>query len=343
MASLRFTQQKRIHLGNSPVMAVVLRSAATFLLASTMLCSVVASSLAQNYPSKTITIVVGFAPGGLMDSVSRVIGAELSSRLGQQVIVENRPGANGNIAHRRVATAAPDGYSILGATTTFAGNESIYANRGYTASQFETVAIVASSPELLSTHPDNAKTLDEYLKDAKKDSAQFGTAGTGSTSHISIQYFFDKIAQVPTTHVPFLGGAPAVNAALGNQIKLVASPPASGAGGLVKSGRLRGLAIASEKRFPLLPDVPTFAEIGYPNFISSVWGGFFVPANTPKDITLLLNSKINEILRDPAVISKLETLGFVPIQLDQPSSEKMFRSEIAKWRGMVEAIGLKVE
>ncbi len=303
----------------------------------------VSHSNAQAYPTKPITIIVGFAPGGLMDTVSRLFGERLSAKLGQPVIVENRGGANGNIAHRRVASAEPDGYTILGATPTLAVNETIYARRGYTADQFTAVAIVAASPEMISTHPSNSKTLKEMLETVRSSSAQFGTAGTGSMSHIAMQYFFQKLANVPTTHIPFQGGAPAVGAALGNQIPLVAAPPASGAAASVKSGGLRALAVASDKRLSILPDVPTFAELGYPNFTSLVWAGFFVPANTPKGVIETLSRSISEILQDRTIVDKLEQIGFEPMFLDQQASDRLFRSDISKWKDMIEAIGLSVQ
>jgi tripartite-type tricarboxylate transporter receptor subunit TctC len=303
----------------------------------------VSHSNAQTYPTKPITIVVGFAPGGLMDTVSRLFSERLSAKLGQPVIVENRGGANGNIAHRRVASAEPDGYTILGATPTLAVNETIYARRGYTADQFKAIAIVAASPEMISTHPSNSKTLKDMLETVRSSSAQFGTAGTGSMSHIAMQYFFEKLANVPTTHIPFQGGAPAVGAALGNQIPLVAAPPASGAAASVRSGGLRALAVASDKRLSILPDVPTFAELGYPNFTSLVWAGFFVPANTPKGVIETLSKSIAEILQERTIVEKLEQIGFEPMFLDQQASDRLFRSDISKWKDMIEAIGLKVE
>jgi tripartite-type tricarboxylate transporter receptor subunit TctC len=295
------------------------------------------------YPSKPITIMVGFAPGGLIDVIARLVGQKLSLKLGQPVIIENRSGAAGNLAHRRIAAADPDGYTILGATTSLPINETVFPKRGYTADEFTAVSISASSPEMISTHPSGPKTLKEFVDNARTTSAQFGTAGAGSASYIVTQYFFKNMAKIQSTHIPFQGGAPAVTAALGNQIPLVATPPAAGAAQPVLSGALRGLAVASEKRMKLLPDVPTYSESGYPGFTASAWTGFFVPAKTPSDIVLKLNAAILEILKDPEVIGKLEQLGFEPLYLDQPQSEAMFRAEIAKWRTMVEAIDLKVE
>ncbi|MDB5599055.1 MAG: hypothetical protein JWN71_1099 [Xanthobacteraceae bacterium] len=298
---------------------------------------------AQAYPSKPITIMVGFAPGGLIDVIARLVGQKLSVKFGQPVIIENRSGAAGNLAHRRIAAADPDGYTILGATTSLPINETVFPKRGYTADEFTAVSISASSPEMISAHPSGPKTLKEFVDNARGTSAQFGTAGAGSASYIVTQYFFKKLANIQSTHIPFQGGAPAVTAALGNQIPLVATPPAAGAAQPVLSGALRGLAVASEKRMKLLPDVPTYAESGYPGFTASAWTGFFVPAKTPPEITTKLNAAILEILKEPDTIAKLEQLGFEPLYLDQPQSEAMFRAEIAKWRTMVEAIDFKVE
>ena len=320
-----------------------LKALAATVAAGAMLAGSMTTSWAQAYPSKPITIIVGFAPGGLIDVIARLVGQRLQDKLGQPVVVENRAGAAGNIAHRRVATADPDGYTILGATTSLAINETVYPKRGYVADDFLAVSIAATSPELISTHPSGPKTLKEFIDNSRSTSAQFGTAGAGSASFITTEYFFKVLAKIPTTHIPFNGGAPAVTAAMGNQIPLVATPPAAGAAAPIKAGNLRGLAIASEKRMALLPDVPTYAEQGYPGFTASAWTGFFLPAKTPKDIAVKLNTAIKEILAEPAIVAKLSEIGFEPIYLDQAQSEEMYRAEIKKWRTMIEAIGLKVE
>jgi tripartite-type tricarboxylate transporter receptor subunit TctC len=312
-------------------------------LAITMSLSAVTTTRADTYPSKTITIVVGFAPGGLIDVIARLVGQKLQGKLGQTVIVENRAGAAGNLAHRRVATAEPDGYTILGATTSLPINETLYPKRGYTADDFKAISIAATSPEMISAPPSGAKTLKEFIDNSRSSTAQFGTAGAGSASYIVTQYFFERVVKLPTTHVPFQGGAPAVTAAMGNQIPLVATPPAAGAAAPVKAGALRGLAIASDKRMAILPDVPTYGESGYPGFVASAWTGFFLPAKTPDEIADKLNVAINEILKDPDVTARLDQLGFEPLSVDQKSAETMFRMDIDKWRRMVEAINLKPE
>lgn len=309
--------------------------------AALVLVSVAAQ--AQSYPSRPITIVVPFAPGGFIDVIARLVGQKVSEELGQPVIVENRPGAGGNIAHRRVAQADPDGYTILAASTSLAINESLYPQRGYTADDFKTLSIAATTPELIAAPASGAKSLKEFIEQSKNSSAQFGTAGAGSASYIVAQYFFTKVAKIPATHIPFQGGAPTINAAMGAQIPLVAVAMAGGVVQPIKDGRLRGLAVASEKRNPLVPDVPTYIESGYPGFTADAWAGFFVPAKTPQDIARKLNTAINHALANPDVHAKLEPLGFSLIQEDLPTADKRFHLAIGDWRTRVDAIGLKIQ
>jgi tripartite-type tricarboxylate transporter receptor subunit TctC len=319
------------------------RKPVSLLLAAVLFCAISTAGRAETYPSRTITIVVGFAPGGLIDVVARLVGQKLQEKLGQTVIVENRPGAAGNIAHRRVANAEPDGYMILAATTSLAINETLYPKRGYTADQFKALSISARSPEMITAPAAGAKSLKEYLDNARVNGAQFGTAGAGSASYIVTQYFMDKLAKVKATHIPYQGGAPAIAAALGNQIPLVAAPPAAGLVPPIKAGSLRGLALASDKRLAILPDVPTYQELGYSGLIASAWTGFFVPAKTPDDIAQKLNGAINDILREPEIVERLQQIGFEPLTQDLAQTNAMFREEIANWRTMVDAIQLKVE
>jgi tripartite-type tricarboxylate transporter receptor subunit TctC len=299
------------------------------------------SALAQQYPSKTITIVVGFAPGGFIDTISRLVGQKLSERLGQPVVVENRAGAGGNLAHRIVAAAVPDGHTILAATTSIAINESLYKNRGYSAGDFVTLAISASTAEIIVSHPDGPKTLKEMLEAAKTKPVNYGTAGAGSASYIVTEYFFQKLAKVPAQHVPFQGGGPLVNAALAHHIDLAAAAMAGGFVPHVQAGTLRGLAIARDQRMAVVADVPTYAEAGYPLSASS-WAGFFAPAKTPPEVVAKLNAAMNDIMKEPDVLAKLVPIGFEPINGSPAQADAMFRSEIEKWRQMVEGIGLQI-
>lgn len=299
------------------------------------------SAHAQPFPSKTVTIVVGFAPGGFIDTIARLVGQKLSERLGQPVVVENRAGAGGNLAHRIVTAAAPDGHTILAATTSIAINESLYKNRGYSAGDFTTLAISASTAEIIVSHPDGPRTLKEMLEGAKAKPVNYGTAGAGSASYIVTEYFFQKLAKVPAQHVPFQGGGPLVNAALAHHVDLAAAAMAGGFVPHVQAGTLRGLAIAREQRMPVVPNVPTYAEAGYPLSASS-WAGFWAPAKTPHDIVAKLNAAMNDIMKEPDVLAKLVPIGFEPIYGSPEQADAMFRSEIEKWRQMVEGIGLQI-
>ena len=228
---------------------------------------------AQTYPSGKITLIVAFAAGGVADTLARMVGQGLSERLHQNVVVENRGGAGGNIAAAAVAHASADGYTVLATTTALAINETLREAKQFSAADFKTVAIVASSPEALVTSPSNpANNLADFVKAAKGKTINFGSAGVGSGSHIEAEYFFKKIAKIEATHVPFQGGAPAINATLGNQIDLLATTLGGGAAAQIASGKLKGLGVASEKRASVTPDVPTFAEFWLSQLLCRVLG-----------------------------------------------------------------------
>jgi tripartite-type tricarboxylate transporter receptor subunit TctC len=299
---------------------------------------------AQQYPTKTITIIVGFLPGGLADVLARVIGQRLGERLGQTVVIENRAGAGGNIAHRLVAGAQPDGHTLLMATTSLAINEALYKTKGYSASDFATVLIAASTPEILTTNPNRREsTLKDFVELSKTQPVNFGTAGAGSASSVVMDYLFKVLAKVPAVHVPFQGATGAFNALAGNHIDLAASATAGGVVELINNKTLRGVAIAAEKRLSSLPDTPTYIEAGYPGFIASAWAGFFAPARTPPAVLEKLNAVINEIVREPAIADKIRSIGPEPMQATQPETERLFKSEVEKWSNMVRTLGMSVE
>jgi tripartite-type tricarboxylate transporter receptor subunit TctC len=298
---------------------------------------------AEDYPSRDITFIVAFAPGGIADTLARFVAKGLGDRLGRTVVVENRGGAGGNIAAAAVARAAPDGYTLLVTTTAVAINETLRPNRGYSANDLKAVAMIGSSPEALATGPSNpAANLAEFLKNNKGKNITFGSAGVGSGSHIAAEYFFKFLAKVNATHVPFQGGAPAITATIGNQIDLLATTLGGGAAAQITSGKLKGLGVASVKRAAVTPNVPTYAEAGYPNFEAASWVGVFAPAGTSPDITAKLNATIEQVVKDPALQAKLTSIGFDPIEGNQAQAESYFRSEVAKWGKMVKALGLSI-
>ena len=299
---------------------------------------------AQTYPSRDITFLVAFAPGGVADTVARLLAQGLGARFGRTVVVENRGGAGGNIAAAAVARAAPDGYTVLVTTTALAINETLRKNNGFSTGELKTIAIVASSPEAMVTSASNpAANLADFIKAAKGKTITYGTAGVGSGSHIAAEYFFKEIAKVQATHVPFQGGAPALNAIMGNQIDLMETTLGGGAAAQITAGKIKGLGVASAKRAAVTPNVPTYAEAGYPNFAASSWVGVFVPAGTSAEIVGKLNATVDDVMKDPALRQRLTAIGFDPIEGTQTQAESYFRAEVSKWGKMVKTLGLSID
>ena len=300
-------------------------------------------AVAQTYPERDVTFVVAFAPGGVADTVARLVGQGLGAKLGRTVVIENRGGAGGNIAAAAVARANPDGYTLLVTTTALAINETLRKNKGFEATDFKAVAIVASSPESLITSAANpAQDLASFLKAAKGKSINFGSAGVGSGSHIAAEYFFKNIAKVEAVHVPFQGGAPAMNATIGNQIDMLATTLGGGAAAQIGAGKVKGLGVASAKRAGVVPNVPTFAEAGFAKFEASSWVGIFAPAKADPAIVARLNAAVQEVMTDNALVTKLTSIGFDPIKGTQAQAESYFRSEVDSWGKMVKALNLSI-
>ena len=320
-------------------MVVVRRLKGTLLIVGLAGCVLAQPASAQTYPTQQINVVVAFAAGGIADAIGRLVGQKLNERLKQQVVIENRGGAGGNLAARAVSTAAPDGYTLLATTTALAVNETATKNRGYNTSDLRPVAIVAISPDVLAVHPSNpAKTLKEFIANGKKASFTYGSAGVGTAPHIGAEYLFKEVAKVQSVHVPFTGGAPAVTAALGNHVNALVLTLPTVTPHIVQ-GRLRGLGLASEKRVAAVKDVPTYREMGI-DVLSGSWVGFFAPAKTPDAVVLKLNTEINQIMKSPDVLAKLAQIGFEPISKTLPETEAYFKTEVANWGKMVRAAGV---
>jgi tripartite-type tricarboxylate transporter receptor subunit TctC len=300
---------------------------------------------AQTYPSaKPITLVVAFAPGGIADTLARLIGQGLGERLHQTVVVENRGGAGGNIAAAYVARTGADGYTLLATTTALAINETLFADKQFSASDFKTIAIAASSPEALVTSPSNpANNLAEFVKANSDKTVNLAIPGVGTGSEIEAEYFFKFLAKTPVQPIPFQGGAPAINATIGNQVDLMATTLGGGAAAQIAAGKLKGLGIAANKRAAVTPNVPTYAEQGFTGFTAASWVGFFAPARTDPQILATLNAAINDIVKTPDVATKLAAMGFDPIAGTQTAADAMFAAEIKKWGDMVKALGLSIK
>ena len=299
---------------------------------------------AQTYPASKITIVVAFAPGGVADTLARLIGQGLGDRLHQPVVVENRGGAGGNIAASYVARAEPDGYTLLATTTAIAVNETLFANKDFSANDFKTVSLAASSPEALVTGASNpAGNLVDFFKATNGRTINLAIPGVGTGSDIEAEYFLKFLAHVPAQVIPFQGGAPAINATIGNQVDLMATTLGGGAAAQISGGKLKGLGIAADHRAAVTPQVPTYAEQGFPGFTAASWVGFFVPAKTDQRIVVALNETINAIVQTPDVKKKLDDMGFDPLVGSPEQANTMFHAEVEKWGKMVSALGLSIK
>ena len=297
----------------------------------------------ETWPSKRIALVVGFAAGGYADSVARVIGNKLGERLKQSVIVQNMEGAGGNTAARSVSVAPADGYTILVTTTGLAINETLYKNKGFSVDALAPIAIPVSAPESLVSNPKSGiKSFADLIAAAKDGKAYMGTPGIGSGSHIAAEYFFKNVAKIVVKHSPFQGGSPALHGLLSGDINILASTATAATIPPVASGELVGLAVASTKRDPAIPNVPTYAELGYPDFLASSWAGFFAPAGTPEPVLDRLNTEINEVMKDPEVREKMDQLGLLIEQRSRPQTADLFKAEIGRWATMVKATGLQM-
>ena len=242
------------------------------------------------------------------------------------------------------ARSAPDGATLLATTTAIAINETLFANKDYSASDLKTIAIAASSPEALVTGPDNpAASLTELMKSAGGKTINFAVPGVGTGSHIEAEYFFKFLAKVPAQQIPFQGGAPAISATIGNQVDLMATTLGGGAAAQIAGGKLKGLAVAADKRAAVAPNVPTYAELGFPGFTAASWVGFFAPAKTDPQILAALNATINDIVQTPDVRKKLSDMGFDPITRSPAQADAMFGAEVKKWGDMVNALGLTIK
>ena len=296
---------------------------------------------AQTYPVGKITIVVAFAPGGFADTMARLVAQDLGERLRQTVLVENRAGGGGNIAASLVAHAAADGYTLLATTTALAINETLTANKQFAANDLKAVAIVTSSPEALLTSPSKpGDSLSAFIKGMNGEVINFATAGVGTGSHIAAEYLFKILAKVPAQHIPYQGGAPAVTAAIGNQVDLLAATLSGEVAAQINSGKLKGLGIAAAKRAAVVPNVPTYTEQGFPNFAAASWVGFFAPAKTDPRILDHLNLAINQVMGSQESRTRLASFGLDPMIGSQVEAGKMFNDEIGKWGDMVKALKL---
>lgn len=294
---------------------------------------------AQTYPAQNVSVMVAFPAGGLADIIGRIVATKMTDRLKTSFIVENRGGAGGNIAAKAVAGAEADGHTLLVTTSALAVNATASKNKGFETNDLRPVAIVAFSPDVIAVHPSNpGKDLKQFIANAKDKSFTYGSAGVGTGPYIGAEYFFKEVAKVNYVQVPFQGGAPAITALLGNHVDAIVLtlPPVTPQ---IKSGALRGLGVASEKRNPAIQDVPTYTEMGFPNVFVGSWVGVFAPAKTPDAVVAKLNTEINAVMKDPDSLEKLAKAGFDPVVLNVAEVNKYFKDDVDRWGTMVKAIG----
>ncbi len=298
------------------------------------------------FPNKPIRLIVPFTPGGVTDTSGRLIAEQLGKRLGQQIVVDNKPGASGNIGTALVKTAAPDGYTLmLGFDGTLVINPHVFANIPFdTAKDFAPIGKIGNATLILVAHPDvPAKTLQEViaLSKSKAGGFSYGTSGTGGTPHIAGELLKSR-TNANLVHIPYKGGGQAMSDVLGGTIPLVYTAVA-GAQGHVKGGKLRAIAVSSAQRSSALPDVPTFSESGVPDFVADSWVGLLAPAKTPPAVLKLLNTELNAVLNDPVVKEKLRAIGIDT----SPGSAEQFRdamaADLTRYGAVVKSAGIKAE
>ncbi len=312
------------------------------LLASPALFALPAS--AQQWPTKPVKIVVGFPAGQSTDILARVMADQLTKSLGQQVIVENRPGAGGSIAADVVAKAAPDGYTLLMVTISTHGiAPGLYPKLPYDAlKDFAPITNVGLTPQVLMVSPKlGVASMKEFIARAKAGDLNYGSSGNGSASHLTVEQF-RAAAGIKMTHVPFKGNADALQALLSGDIQLM-SDAMPGAVGPIRSNRATAIGVADAKRSRYLPDVPTIAEQGLPTVIAVGWIGMAAPAHTPEAILDKLAAEIHRLQADPVVAEKLKSLSFVPANESRAAFGAFMAAEIAKWRDVIQAAGVKIE
>jgi tripartite-type tricarboxylate transporter receptor subunit TctC len=305
-----------------------------------------AGAQAQTWPAKPIRLVVPFTPGGVTDTSGRLIAEQLSKRLGQQVIVDNKPGASGNIGTQQVATAEPDGYTLLlGFDGTMVINPHVFARTGFdTLKDFAPIGKIGDAVLILVAHPGlPAKSLREViaLSRSQPGGLSYGTSGTGGTPHIAGELLRQR-SGAQLVHVPYKGGGQALTDVLGGNIPLVYTAIAS-AIPHIKSGKLHPVAVSSARRASSLPEVATFIENGLPEFEANSWVGLLAPARTPRAILTRLNTELNAVLADPEVRERLNGMGISAA----PGTAERFGEEmsrdLARYGTVVKSAGIKAE
>ncbi len=314
---------------------------------ATAICPAVAvQAMADGYPSRPVTLIVAFTPGGPSDVLARIIGRQMEKVLGQPFVIDNRPGGAGNIAAETVARAVPDGYTLLmGNNGLLATNQSLFKKLTFDgARDFAPISLIGSQPNVLVVNPGfPAATMAELIAYAKANPGKlnYASSGFGTAAHLSAE-LFKAAAGVDLVPVAYKGAAPALQDLIAGHVQLMFATSASVVA-FLKAGTLRPLAVTTLKRFSLMPDLPTVAELGLPGFDATTWHGLVAPAGTPREVIETLNSATIETLRDAGTLRQLHDLG-VEVSASTPEEFAAYiRSEIPKWAAVVKASGAQVE
>ena len=298
----------------------------------------------QTYPAKPVRVIVPFAPGGGSDFTGRLLAAKLSERLGTQFVVENRPGAGGNFGAEMALKAPADGYTLLIISASYTVNPSVYKLSFDAMNDVTPIIQISGGPYVVAVHPSvRANTLAELVEMAKKEPRKlaYASAGTGSITHIASEYFL-LAAKIKVLHVPYKGTGPALQDTIGGQTQLIfgAVPTTLPH---VKAGRLRALAVTTDKRIAAAPDLATVAELGYPGYEVTNWHGLVGPKGIPAEIADRLNREINDIIRAEDMKKSLATDGLEPAGGSRARFGEILKSEMERWAKVVQQAGIKVE
>jgi tripartite-type tricarboxylate transporter receptor subunit TctC len=301
--------------------------------------------MAQSFPNKPIKVLVPFPAGGTVDFFARTLAPKLSEALGQAVLVENRPGAGGNIATEAVAKATPDGYTLLMGSEIVAINTSLYSKLNYDPlKDLAPIVLVGTVPNILIINPAvPANNVKELIALGKNKSANlsYASTGQGTSTHLSTE-LFKNMTGMEAVHVPYKGGPPAIADLLGGQVNMMFINMPTGIAH-VRSGKVKILAVSSKKRVAQLPDVPTVEEAGVKGFVTYAWSGLFAPAGTPREVVTRLNNEVVKVLKMPAIREQLAGQGAEAVG-DTPEEFGLFmRHEVAQWAHMVRTSGAKVD
>ncbi len=313
--------------------------------AAAILCAAAGSAWAQAYPSKPVHIVIPFAPGGPTDVFARLIGQQLSEMWSQPVVPENRPGATGTLGTGQVVKAAPDGYTLLMASTSSHISAYLYQNQAYDpARDLEPVINVVTMPFYLVTHPSfPAKTVQEVVAELKRRPGfyPYSSRGSGSGGHLVME-MFKQAAGVDVVHVPYKGAAPSITALVAGEVKLTFDT-ISTARPQVVAGQLREYAVTGSTRSAAVPHLPTIKELGYPDFEAYIWFGLFVPKGTPDDVAKRINADVTKIMATPLMVQRVADVAGV----FEPQTPAQFRAfaerDTERWRKVITTTGVRVE